>query len=280
MSLYVRAIDQMSNHTAADLRGFLADFIDTPGVLDLNGGHCLVVENGSPNMSVNVGQGIVYVSNSLFTEFSDEQKFWDILIDATANVVINSNASGSTRYDLICIKVDTGVVPDANASNVATVVAVQGTPGAGIPATPSDYLLLATVEVADGETSITNAEITDARTQIGTNTRLIDTKTITTITSSATPTPVIGSEKNYLDITALATNATVAAPTGTPVNKDVLVIQIKDNATPRTLAWNAIYREVGIDLPTTTSTSKIMYIGFMYNATDNKWDLLAVNEEE
>ena len=34
---------------------------------------------------------------------------------------------------------DTGVTPDANASNVATIVSVEGTPGGGAPAVPSNH---------------------------------------------------------------------------------------------------------------------------------------------
>jgi hypothetical protein len=43
------------------------------------------------------------------------------------------------------------------------------------------------------------------------------------------------------------------------------------------LAWNAIYR-AGSDvaLPTTTTISKTMYVGFFYNSADTKWDLLSV----
>ena len=279
MSLYVRAIDQMSNHTAADLRGFLADFIEDEGVLDVSGGHFLTVQNGTPNMSVNVPTGIGYVLNDSWTEFSSDQRIWDVLVDATVNVVISSNPSGSTRIDLICLKVDTGVTPDANASNVATIVSVEGTPGGGAPAVPSNHLLIATVSVSSGATSIVDANITDNRVQIGTKVRLINTKTITTVASSATPTPVIGSEKNYLQVTALAAAAAVAAPTGTPLDADIILMRIKDDGTARALTWNAIYREIGVDLPTTTTISKTMYLGFVYNETDTKWDLVAFNEE-
>ena len=74
-------------------------------------------------------------------------------------------------------------------------------------------------------------------------------------------------------VTALAANATFSAPGGTPVNGQPLLIRIKDNGTARTLTWNAIYR-AGSDfaLPITTVISKTMYVQFIYNSTDNKWD--------
>jgi len=96
-----------------------------------------------------------------------------------------------------------------------------------------------------------------------------------TVASSATPTPDINTD-DVFTVTALAVAATFGAPTGTPVNGQKLIIRIKDDGTARSLAWNAIYR-AGSDvaLPTTTVISKTMYLGFIYNSTDTKWDLVA-----
>lgn len=98
---------------------------------------------------------------------------------------------------------------------------------------------------------------------------------VNTITSSATPTPA-GDTTDEFTVTAQAAGATFAAPTGTPVEGQKLMIRIKDNGSAQTLAWNAIYRAgTDVALPTTTVISKTMYLGFVYNATDSKWDLLA-----
>jgi len=101
---------------------------------------------------------------------------------------------------------------------------------------------------------------------------------VTTITSSATPTPARASKATILEITALAEDPTFGAPTGTPVAGDILIIRIKDNGTPRTLSWNAIYRKVA-GIPTITRASKTLYIGFIYNSTDSKWDCTGSREE-
>ena len=97
-----------------------------------------------------------------------------------------------------------------------------------------------------------------------------------TITSSSTPTPNIANGDIYT-VTALAANATFGIPTGTPLQGQKLTIRIKDNGSARTLAWNSIYR-AGTDvvLPTVTVISKTMYVGFIYNYTDTKWDLVAL----
>ena len=57
------------------------------------------------------------------------------------------------------------------------------------------------------------------------------------------------------------------------------MIRIKDNGTARTLAYNAIYRAIGITLPTTTVISKTLYIACIYNAADTKWDAIATAQE-
>ncbi len=104
------------------------------------------------------------------------------------------------------------------------------------------------------------------------------TPRVTSTGSSATPTPNADTDDQY-QLTALAATAAFAAPTGTPTDGQPLIIRIKDNGTARALSWNAIYRAVGVTLPTTTVLSKTMYIGMRYNAADTKYDVLAVSVE-
>jgi hypothetical protein len=93
-----------------------------------------------------------------------------------------------------------------------------------------------------------------------------------TTASGTTITPT-GDASDMYTVTALAANTTFAAPTGTPVDGQALLFRIKDNGTARTLGWNPIYR-AGSDfaLPTTTTISKWLYVQFIYNAADSKWD--------
>ena len=115
---------------------------------------------------------------------------------------------------------------------------------------------------------------TYAWTETLTNKRI--TTRVNTITSSATPTPAWDTTDEFT-VTALAADATFAAPTGTPTEWQVLLIRIKDDWTARTLAWNAIYRASSdLALPTTTVISKTLYLQFVYNDTDSKWDLLGL----
>lgn len=124
--------------------------------------------------------------------------------------------------------------------------------------------------------SSSDTVVTLAATQTLTNKRV--TPRIGTEASSATSTPTADTVDQW-NVTALAVADTFAAPTGTPTDGQKLIIRIKDNGTARALAWNAIYRPIGNPLPTTTVISKTLYVGFLYNAADSKWDCVATAQE-
>lgn len=98
---------------------------------------------------------------------------------------------------------------------------------------------------------------------------------IGTTASNTTLTPHANDQDQY-NVTALAANATFAAPAGTPVDGQSILIRIKDDGSARTLSWNAIYRAGDIPLPTTTTPNKTMYVQIIYNAADSKWDFLGL----
>lgn len=101
---------------------------------------------------------------------------------------------------------------------------------------------------------------------------------VTSLASSATPSPSIGNT-DQVNITALATDATFAAPTGSPVDGQKLILRVKDNGTSRSLTWNGVYRAIGSALPSATSPGKTLYIGLIYNAADSRWDCVAQAQE-
>jgi hypothetical protein len=79
--------------------------------------------------------------------------------------------------------------------------------------------------------------------------------------------------------TGLTAAIAINAPTGTPVNGNKLIFRLKDNGTGRALAWNAIFRAVGLTIPLTTVANKIVYVGAIYNSDETKWDVVAVSAE-
>jgi hypothetical protein len=104
---------------------------------------------------------------------------------------------------------------------------------------------------------------------------------IGTVASAATITPTADTSDQY-NITALATAATIAAPSGTPVDGQRLILRFEDNGVARALTWtttSGAYRAVGVTLPTTTAAGKVTYVGCIYNAQDVFWDVLAVTTQ-
>lgn len=101
-----------------------------------------------------------------------------------------------------------------------------------------------------------------------------------TVASSATPT-INTDTTDIFTITALAAAANFANAnvTGTPVNGQSLKIRIKDNATPRALTWESNFEGISAALPSTTVTSKRMYIGFIWDSTASKWGMIALANE-
>lgn len=153
--------------TDADLMNLAVNFL-SPGVVGAN--DLLVQQQGTPNMTVLIATGKVYVLNG-----AGSMMYLGTL-NATQNVTIASNSSGNPRIDAIVVKIDTSTTPDNTASNIATLVAVQGTPAAS-PSAPSDsaiqtavgagnaFYRLANVTVANGAVSITTANIASTRSQ-------------------------------------------------------------------------------------------------------------------
>jgi hypothetical protein len=256
-----------------DLQSFANDFVIQSGVVDLNGGDCLVTESGTPGMHVQVAAGTVYVENSSWTQNSTEPRYYIVTRDsAETNVTISSNPSGSTRIDLVCQEIDKVTTPNDTGSNVVPITVVEGTPGSGQPATPNDHELLAVVTVADGATSITNSEIEDSRQQINFKPTK---KRVTSEASSATPTPNADTTDIYI-LTALAAAAELQNPSGTPTDGQGLIVRIKDNGTARALTYDTQYRAVGQELPSHTVVGETTYLEFVYNSADTKWDTVAI----
>ena len=107
------------------------------------------------------------------------------------------------------------------------------------------------------------------------------TPRIITTASGSTITPTSDTADQYT-VTALATGATIAAPSGSPVDGQKLIIRFKDAGTAEALTWtttSGAFRAIGVTLPTTTVISKALYVGAIYNAQDSYWDVVAVQEQ-
>lgn len=90
-------------------------------------------------------------------------------------------------------------------------------------------------------------------------------------------TPNIASYDVYIR-TGLTAAIAINAPTGSPVQGDKLIFRIKDNGTARALTWDSAYKGASTLIPATTTPTKTLYVGVIYNDTDSCWDVVSVSE--
>lgn len=91
----------------------------------------------------------------------------------------------------------------------------------------------------------------------------------TTYTSDAAPAPTGNYHRNELIVTALATNATIGAPTGTPAVGNMIKVVITATGATRTISYNAAL-EAGNETRTTSlpAGSSLVQI---YEYYDSAW---------
>jgi hypothetical protein len=174
MAIYTRILTGGSNNhetTSEDANNFATDFVsegivgavtNTSGVAPTTGGFALN-EQGTPAMAVDVSAGVAYVTA---TPSGQGSQVFRVESTATEVATIAANSSGSTRYDWIYIDFDAtaGANPAVNGDDVSDIVVSRSTSSSSDDGTPPTYgYLLGIVTVANGASSIVDANIADSR---------------------------------------------------------------------------------------------------------------------
>lgn len=152
--------------------------------------------------------------------------------------------------------------PTFNQNTTGTASNVTGTVAIANGGTGATTLAGASIVTYSGTETLTNKDIVE---------RVVSIADATSITINADTTD-IATQAN----TQTAGTLTVNAPTGTPVNGQKLVLRLQ-STNVQTFSWNAIFTgSTDLVLPTASSgSSKYDYVGFIYNSTASKWQLLA-----
>ena len=108
------------------------------------------------------------------------------------------------------------------------------------------------------------------------------TPRVASTTSSANPTPNAGTT-DVFELTAQTATAAFLPPSGSPVDGQVITIQVisSNGATARPMTWSSAtggYQSTSPALPASTTTGKVSMLNFQYVTANslNKW-LLRVN---
>lgn len=134
-----------------------------------------VTQSASPGMSVQVADGW----GAIVGNYTTNMGVYNFYNDAANTLSVTTANPSNPRIDLVVVTISdayyTGV------SNTVQFQVIAGTPAASpvIPSTPVMSLALASIAVAAGATSITNANITDLRTLITTNLPVGDITNVT-----------------------------------------------------------------------------------------------------
>ena len=224
----------------------------TTGVSIANGRSAFVAWNGSDFVTI--------ASN-------DASTLSGLLAVANGGTGLSSGTSGGVLYYSA-----SGVLA-SSAALVANAVVIGG--GAG--SAPSTTTTGTGVITAIGNNANATGGLTTTDGTATLTNKRIDPR-VSSTSSASSVTPTIASFDIYA-FTALAATLTINAPTGTPVDGDKLIFRILDNGTPQTLSWNATYTVIGTTLPTTTTASKMTYVGCIYNAANTRWDVVAVTTQ-
>lgn len=101
-------------------------------------------------------------------------------------------------------------------------------------------------------------------------------QTLSNAAGSVTPSTV-NTETHW--VTSATGTITVNNPTGTPYAGQKIILRVKTSGGAETYAFGTQYRgSTNQGLPSTSSNNKWDYLGFEWNETDSKWDLIALNQ--
>lgn len=155
--------EQLRTYTGANLNGLGAAGAITRtrgGVNPALGTAMVVTQNGTPNMSVNVGAGVAFIEGS---ESSSQGIYVARAASVTNLTIATAPGAGTSRIDLVVAKVQDSFY--SGATDAWSLAVVTGTASASpsAPAAPNNSLVLGQVAVGASVTSIVTANIIDRR---------------------------------------------------------------------------------------------------------------------
>jgi hypothetical protein len=160
--------------TSYEANAFATDFVgqgvvgtisNSLGVAPATGSFAVNAQ-ASPAMFVDVTAGSAWITATPTGQASQALRAY--MTTTYTSYAISANASGSTKYDYIYLKVDptNAATPSSTADNVTALYTSRSSINTSDNGSPPTYgILLAVVTVANGATSITNANILDGRSQ-------------------------------------------------------------------------------------------------------------------
>lgn len=241
---------QNGSHPAENDRLTMQAIFASTGIIGASS--LAVSQNGTPNMSVNVAAGW----GAVVGNYQANMGVYTFYNDAATNLVVTANSSGNPRIDRVVATINDTYY--TGSTNNVTFTVVAGTPAASpvAPATPTNSISLATIAVANGASSIVNANITDTRVAVTSN--LVDTSTFVSLTGTQTITnKTLTSPQETWTVSATAATGTINYDCGT---QDVLYYTTNASANfTLNFRWSGATTLASV-LPTGTASLTVVFL--------------------
>lgn len=179
---------QAGNYSALELRRMVTALFNE-GVVGLGSDFAVSQRAAGANMSVDVAAGEAYVKGDSIAA----QGLYYQRSAGTVNVPVTASDASNPRIDRVVLEIKDDI-HDLGGLNVGRIRTIDGTPTAvatlnnlnGAGAVPSTCLLLANVLVPAASSSVTTANIRDARVRTTKSTRIANTATQSIANSTET----------------------------------------------------------------------------------------------
>lgn len=174
---------QAGSHPAEDVRRMMYSIVGQRGGI-VGAGDLAVTQNGTPNMSVNIATGDVFIPGTEATY----QGVYHSENRGSLNLTVTAAHATNGRRDLVVARVKDSAY--SGASDTLSVEVLAGTPaGSPVdPTVPANCWVLARLTVDAAVTSIVTAKITDLRTTYPSQTRAAALGGLVVGTSTSPPT--------------------------------------------------------------------------------------------
>lgn len=192
---------------------------------------------------------------------------WTFGSQAIGDLVYASSTTAFTRLAAVAVgsvlvSAGTGTAPVWSAGPQVTTIELGNATDTTISRASAGQMNIEGVQALTASNTVT---VTNKR----------NTKRLVAVTQSATP-AINSDNMDIASITALAQAITSMSSglSGTPVNGDMLMVQITGTAT-RTIAWGASFASTAsYTLPTTTSGTTMLRILLQWNSVTTVWECL------
>lgn len=226
-------------------------FLASGAVINFNNGNVTLTHSAGVltlggTSTLALGSNSLTLTGSIAATGARATKVWTAALESTAMPTVGGTAILTSLTAPQFTTIELGAATDTTLARVsAGVISVEGV----------------TIDTISATNTLTNKRITP---------RVVTAADATSVTPNSDSADV-----TYQLNTQAGGTLTINADGGTATNGQLWIFKVK-STNVQTYAWNAVFVGGGVTLPTTTSgSSKIDYIGFIFDTVNSKWHCIS-----